>query len=128
MNLAKRMSRKANALRNAMKGITLSFNSSWGTENQHLYPSNFDKAVKLTGNGELVARILEGWKFNWRVDATVFYVDDFGKPYDQTASFAVEMERAPDLGEFVEDELIPQLKAMGNHKHFKEWGYVACLM
>lgn len=112
-------------MRQALMGTTLSYNSTWG-ELEAMYPSNFDKALKLTkGNGELLFQILETWEFDWDGLLTIYCTGS--KKYDQPAEIKISAHTAIEMGKQMELHALPKVKAACNHQQVVEWGFMATI-
>jgi hypothetical protein len=127
--LAKRKARLARIaigdMRQALMGTTLSYNRTWG-EFEAMYPSNFDKALKLAkGNGELLFQILETWEFDWDALLTIYCTGT--KKYDQPATIKISAHTAIEMAKKMELEALPKVTAKVNHQLMVEWGFMATI-
>ena len=121
-----RKSRFESALREALVGASLSWNSTW--DNTEFHPTGFEKAMKVSDNNvDFICKTVVTWQFHWHIVVTIWAQDKNGKKFEQPLEFEEESSMF-DLEDFIEGEVLQEGKAACRGKEILEWGYVAKIM
>ena len=122
----KRTIKRANRiLRQDMTGITISYNSSWGN-NEDFCGCNYERLIKRLNGCEPTAYGLSvQMRVRWRVYITINCVSQDGEEYAYTLPVIDREDSMRNLEAEIEHKIIPAALAKRNQAHIKDWRYLA---
>jgi hypothetical protein len=110
-------------IRKALKGVTVSYNSSWG-ESAEFYPTGMGRIIDLLkGDIDTACGTLAQIDIRWRVYITIYCVTQDGEDYVCLLPVINKVCQMLRLEDEIEQIIIPAALKTLNPAHIKDFGY-----
>jgi hypothetical protein len=110
-------------IRSALKGATVAYNSSWGSDAQY-YPTGMERIVNLlNGDIDTACGALVQIDIRWRVYITINCQTEYDEEYIYLLPVIDKVCQMQRLEDEIEKLIIPEALKKRNKAHVKDWGY-----